>query len=155
QSRKKKKSKSEASKDSPAPNTNKAAISAKTKSAIAYEGLFTVYQDTTDGKTYMLINENQIGQEIIYWSYADNGLARVGLNRGAFRFNKVFKINRYFDRIDFELQNTGFYFDPEQAISKSSAANISPAILLSEKIVAEDKGNGKILIEAGNLFMDE
>ena len=133
----------------------KATIASKTKAAKASEGLMTIYQDTTDGKTYLLLKKDQIGQEFIYWSYAENGLARVGLNRGAFRYNQVFKVSRYYDRIDFEALNTGFFFDPENPLSKSAEANVSTAILLSEKIVAEDEATGDILIEAGNLFMDE
>lgn len=133
----------------------KASIASKTKNTVAFKGLMTVYQDTTDGKTYLLLKKDQLGEEFIYWSYAENGLARVGLNRGAFRYNQVFKVNRYFDRIDFEVLNTGFYFDPANPLSKSSEANVSPALLLSEKIVAEDEKSGDVLIEAGNLFLDE
>ena len=133
----------------------KVTIASKTKSAKATEGLMTVYQDTTDGKTYLLLKKDQIGQEFIYWSYSENGLARVGLNRGSFRYNQVFKVSRYFDRIDFEALNTGFFFDPASPLSKSAEANVSTAILLSEKIVAEDEKTGEVLIEAGNLFMDE
>lgn len=133
----------------------KPSIGSKTKNTVAFKGLMTVYQDTTDGKTYLRLKKDQIGQEFIYWSYSENGLARVGLNRGSFRYNQVFQVNRYFDRIDFEVLNTGFHFDPENPLSKSAEANVSPALLLSEKIVAEDEKTGDILIEAGNLFLDE
>lgn len=158
QSRKKKKKATEApasAKPQDAKAGKMATIASKTKAAKASEGLMTIYQDTTDGKTYLLLKKDQIGQEFIYWSYAENGLARVGLNRGAFRYNQVFKVSRYYDRIDFEALNTSFYFDPENPLSKSAEANVSTAILLSEKIVAEDEATGDILIEAGNLFMDE
>lgn len=150
--KKKKKGQQEAPK--PAADANKKpSVASKTKSAAKYDGLFTVYQDTTDGKAYLLVKKDQIGQEFIYWSYSENGLARVGLNRGAFRNNAVFKITRYYDRIDFEMVNTNFFFDPNNAISRSAEANVSPALLLSEKVVAED--SDKILIDASNLLMDE
>jgi hypothetical protein len=158
QSRKKKKAPeapAAAAKPEEAKAGKKASIASKVKSAKASEGLMTIYQDTTDGKTYLLLKKDQIGQEFIYWSYAENGLARVGLNRGAFRYNQVFKVSRYYDRIDFEALNTGFFFDPASPLSKSADANVSTAILLSEKIVAEDEKTGDVLIEAGNLFMDE
>ncbi len=152
---KKKKKGEEAPKAAPAADAKKATIASKTKSAIKYEGLMTVYQDTTDGKTYLLLKKDQIGKEFIYWSYSENGLARVGLFRGSFRNNAMFRITRYFDRIDFEMLNTNFFFDPANAISKSAEANVSPALLLSEKVVAEDTEKGLILIEAANLLMDE
>jgi len=137
------------------PSNKKATIGSKTKNTIAFKGLMTVFQDTTDGKTYLKITKDQIGKEFIYWSYSENGLARVGLNRGSFRYNQVFQVSRYFDRIDFEVLNTGFHFDPTNPLSKSAEANVSPALLLSEKIIAEDEKTGDLLIEAGNLFLDE
>ncbi|MFN3530525.1 MAG: zinc-dependent metalloprotease [Bacteroidia bacterium] len=158
QSKKKKKS-APASTEAAKPDAPKAAkkpdIASKTKNTIAHQGLMTIYQDTSDGKTYLRLKKDQLGQEFIYWSYAENGLARVGLNRGSFRNNLVFKVERYFDRIDFEVQNLGFYFDPENPLSKSAEANVGNALLLSEKIVAEDEKTGDLLIEATNLFMDE
>lgn len=135
--------------------SKKATIASKTKNTSAFKGLMTIYQDTTDGKTYLRLKKDQIGQEFIYWSYSENGLARVGLNRGAFRYNQVFKVSRYFDRIDFEVLNTGFHFDPANPLSKSAEANVSPALLLSEKILAEDEKTGDLLIDASNLFLDE
>jgi hypothetical protein len=158
QSKKKKKSapaSTEAAKPDAAKAAKKADIASKTKNTIAHQGLMTIYQDTTDGKTYLRLKKDQLGQEFIYWSYSENGLARVGLNRGSFRNNLVFKVERYFDRIDFEVQNLGFYFDPENPLSKSAEANVGNALLLSEKIVAEDEKTGDLLIEATNLFIDE
>jgi len=152
--KKKKKSAADASKTAPA-DAKKVTIASKTKSAVKFEGLMTIYQDTTDGKTFLLLKKDQIGKEFIYWSYSENGLARVGLFRGSFRDNAVFRVSRYFDRIDFEMMNTNFYFDPNNAISKSAEANVSPALLLSEKVIAEDEKEGLILIDASSLLMDE
>lgn len=150
-----KKKKTEEAPKPPAPESKKVTIASKVKSAVKFDGLMTVYQDTTDGKTYLLLKKEQLGKEFIYWSYSENGLARVGLNRGSFRNNAMFKVSRYYDRIDFEMLNLNFHFDSANALSRSAEANVSPALLLSEKIVAEDTEKGQILIEAGNLFMDE
>ncbi|MGA0817369.1 MAG: zinc-dependent metalloprotease [Schleiferiaceae bacterium] len=153
QSKSSKKSKAPAA--APAPSEKKVTIASKLKNAVAHDGLMKVYQDTTDGKLYLKLSADQLGQEFIYWSYAENGVASVGFNRGSFRANEVFTVRRYFDQIQFETQNTGYYFDPNSALSKAAEANISPAVLLSEKIVAEDKVKGEILIEATNLFLGE
>ncbi len=152
--KKKKKPAAEAPKAAPA-ESKKVTIASKTKAAVKFEGLMTIYQDTTDGKTFLLLKKDQIGKAFIYWSYSENGLARVGLFRGSFRNNAVFRVSRYFDRIDFEMMNTNFYFDPNNAISKSADANVSPALLLSEKVIAEDEKEGLILIDASSLLMDE
>ena len=153
QSKSKKKGKAPVS--APAPSEKKVTIASKLKSTVAYDGLMKVYQDTVDGKLYLKLNADQLNKEFIYWSYAENGVASVGFNRGSFRANEVFVIRRYFDQIQFETQNTGYYFDPSSALSKSAEANISPAVLLSEKIVAEDRAKGEVLIEATSLFLGE
>ena len=77
----------------------------------------------------------------------------AGHFRGSFRDNMVFSIKRYFDRVEFIEQNTGFYFDPANAISKAANANISNATLVSQKIIAEDNGN--MLIDANAIFLSE
>ena len=133
QSKSKKKGKAPVS--APAPSDKKVSIASKLKTTVAFDGLMKVYQDTVDGKLYLKLSAEQFNKEFIYWSYAENGVARVGFNRGAFRANEVFVIRRFFDQIQFETQNTGYYFDPASALSKAAEANISPAVLLSEKIV--------------------
>ena len=153
QSKSKKKGKAPVS--APAPSDKKVTIASKLKTTVAFDGLMKVYQDTVDGKLYLKLNADQFNKEFIYWSYAENGVASVGFNRGSFRANEVFVIRRYFDQIQFETQNTGYYFDPSSALSKSAEANISPAVLLSEKIVAEDRAKGEVLIEATSLFLGE
>jgi hypothetical protein len=125
------------------------------KNHVATEGLFTVYQDTTSGSLKLLINADQIGKEFIYWGHTVDGVVQAGHFRGAYRDNKVFSIQRYFDRIEFVVENTGFYFDPENPISRASGANISRAVLISEKIVAEDSKDGRILINADPIFLTE
>jgi hypothetical protein len=130
-------------------------IEDKIKACRKFEGLFTLYQDTTDGKVYLLVKGDQLEREYIYWSYAENGPVGAGMNRGSFRYNELIRLRKYFDRIDFELLNNRYYFDPSHPLSRSSDANISHALLLSEKIVARDDSARRYLIEAGNLYVDE
>ncbi|MEY4887790.1 MAG: hypothetical protein RL767_1261, partial [Bacteroidota bacterium] len=80
----KKKSKGSAAAQAPAAE-KKVTIASKLKNAVAFDGLMQVYQDTTDGKLYLKLKADQFNQEFIYWSYAENGVARVGFNRGSFR----------------------------------------------------------------------
>lgn len=139
----------------PKVDDKKVTIDSKIKACKPFKGLFELYQDTSNGSVLMLIKEEQLSKEYIYFSYSENGLARAGLNKGSFRQNKVFSISRYYDRINFTVANTNFYFDPNNPISKSESANISPANLLNEKIIAEDKAKKTILIDATALLMDE
>lgn len=123
--------------------------------SIAHEGLFTIYQDTTDGSTKLAVREDQLDKEFIYFGLSQDGVLEAGHFRGAFRDNKVFKIRKYFDRIEFVVQNTRYHFDEESPLSRASSANISEAVLLSEKIVAEDKENGMLMINGDPLFLSE
>lgn len=116
-------------------------------------GLFNTYQDTTSGKTYLEITDDKIGKEYIYFAYVLDGYLDAGYARGGYKDNSIFKVEKYFDRIDFVLQNTSYYFNPENDLSKAKDANINQSIFLSEKIVA---ATGKTyLIEADNLFLGE
>src|SRR5690606_38776234 len=133
----------------------KKSIDELTKSSKKLEGLFTIYQDTVNASTQIVISEDQIGKEFIYFSQIADGVTDVGRNRGSYRGSKVFKIKKYFDRIEFETQNTSFYFDPNNPLSKSKDANISHSILASLKIETHDEKNGLYLLKADDLFQKE
>jgi hypothetical protein len=130
-------------------------IASETKSSVAYPGLFTMYQDTTDGTSKMLIKKDQLGKEFIYFTYVENGTVFAGLFRGQFRENAIIKMRRNFDKIEVVKVNTDFYFDSENAISRASQANITEAVLVTEKILVEDDESGDILINADPLFLTE
>lgn len=147
------------------PGTAPAKDSTKTKGPVsmqdtlknfkAYTGLFDLYQDTVSGSYLMKIKKDQIGKEYIYFSHTADGVLPAGHHRGSFRYNSIFSIQRYFNRIELVMENTGYYFNPDNAISKSSGANINRPVLASLKIIKEDKSTGDILISADQIFMTE
>ena len=131
-----------------------------------YYGLFPIHQDTVSGKTYIEISEDKINREFIYFCRISDASADVGYTRGAYRDSKVFRISKYFDRIDFTVQNTQFYFAPDNAISASSDANINKPLVFTEKISGvrydtlynEDSSKTirkHYLIDADGLFLQE
>ena len=134
---------------------DKKSIKELTKASKKIEGLFTIYQDTTNGSIKMLINEDQIDQEYIYFSQIADGVVDVFSFRGAYRGSKIFKIKKYFDKIEFVTQNVSSYFDPDNALVRAANANISEGVMASEKIAARDTITGDYLIEANNLFLKE
>jgi hypothetical protein len=124
------------------------------------EGLFNIYQDTTVGKTYLEIPENLIGKEIIYFKHVLDGVMEAGYFKGAYRDVKIFKVEKYYDRIDLVEQNTSYYFDPENALAKSATANINYPVVFSQTIAGMSTDTGEVktkryLIEADNLFLGE
>ncbi|MDP3928836.1 MAG: zinc-dependent metalloprotease [Bacteroidota bacterium] len=130
-------------------------IKDKTKSSKKIDGLFPLFQDTTNGNVMLLVKKDQLNKDYIYFSYTVDGVVAAGHFRGSFRDNKVFTIKRHFDKIEFVVLNTNFYFDPNNPVSKAAKANISEAILSSQKIVAEDQKTGEILIDASAIFLSE
>jgi hypothetical protein len=139
--------------DAPKPQTTKTSIAEKVKACKKQDGLFPLYQDTTNGALYLLVKKDLLNKKFIYFSYTENGVVAAGHFRGSFRDNMVFTIKRYFDRVEFIEQNTEFYFDTTNAISKAADANISNAVLVSQKILAEESGS--MLLDANAIFLGE
>lgn len=133
----------------------KATIAEKTKACRKHEGLFNIYQDTTNGNLMMGIKKEQVGKEFIYFAYTENGIVQTGHNRGNFRDNRVFTIRKYYDRLEIVSKNTNFWFDPNNHISKSADANITDAVLASLKIVVTDSAKGEYLVDASGIYMSE
>jgi len=104
----------------------------------------------------MIVTEEQLGKEFIHFAQIADGVMDAGrINRGTYEDSKVFKIKKYFNKIEFVTQNTSFYFNPDNAISKSKGANISEGNMASLKVEAYDKSKGLYLIKAGDLFLKE
>ena len=127
----------------------------KIKGLEKIEGLFTFYRDTTSGSIFMAVSSEQVGEKFIYFCYSENGPVSTGHNRGIFRETKVFTLDRYYNKIEFNTQNNSFYFDTLSALHRSREANIVPGMMASEKIIAMNKAGDVFLISADNLFLRE
>ena len=130
-------------------------ISELTKSSKKIEGLFIIYQDTISGELKMEIGNDQLNQDYIYFSQIADGVTEAGSFRGAYGSDVIFHIKKYFDKIEMVAPNTNFYFDPNNPLSRSQEANMSHAVISSNKILAEDKKKGSFLINVNNLFLSE
>src|SRR2546423_207996 len=131
----------------------KAGITDKIKSSKKIDGLFTLYQDTANGNIQFYVKKNQLGKEYIYQSFSINGPTSLYLNQSMHRSTLVFKIEKFFDKLEMGNVNTQFYYDKDNAISKTAGVDIPESIFLSEKIVAEDTSG--YLINADALFLSE
>ena len=133
----------------------KDAIKETTKSCKEYNGLFKFYQSKKDGKSFIEIDTSHIGNEFIYFSYFENGVVDAGVVKGRYRGSKIIKIDKFFDKIDFTIENTKYYFDEDSPLSKSSKSNINSPIIISEKIISTSPCKTKFLINADNIFLNE
>lgn len=156
QTTKKKRKKDQTEVTPPPPKKDKEkTIEELIKSSKEIDGLFKIYQDTVNGSLQMIIKEDQLGKEFIHFSQIADGVMDAGAFRGAYGGSKVFKIGKYFDKIEFITQNASFYFDPESPLSKSKSANVTDGNMASLKIEAHDKKNGLYLLKVDNLFLQE
>ncbi len=129
-------------------------IASKVKACKKIPGLFTIYQDTTDGTAYLQVSKAQLEKEYIYFAYTENGVIQAGHHRGSYRDNEVFRIRKSYKDIQFVKENNAFYFDSASALYKARGANISPSILAQEEIVASDN-DSLFLISADKIFLNE
>lgn len=120
-----------------------------------YPGLFDLYQNSKDGKVLMVVKEDQLDKEYIYFTHTVDSTVESGTFRGEFRDNFVFKIEKNFNMLYFKKINTKYYFDPESKLSRSKTANIPPAVLASIKIKAESSDKKSFIFEADDLFLNE
>jgi hypothetical protein len=136
------------------------------------DGLFPLYRNTENGDLFMEISADLLGQEIIYFTYTENGAPRVGHFRGQFRANRVLTFEHRFGKIEIEALNTNFSVDPDNALSRAANANITRALLAVVDVVAltpageaaegedaaedgETAAPARYLINAGRLLQSE
>ncbi len=130
-----------------------AGITDKVKSSRRSDGLFTIYQDTATGSVQLYVKKDQLGKEYIYQSFSINGPTSLYLNQSMHRSNFVFTIKKSFDKLELSRVNTAFYYDPANPVSKTKDVDKPEAIMLSEKVAAEDSAG--YLIAADGLFISE
>lgn len=131
----------------------KKSITDITKNSQEFKGLFQVFADRETGALYLFVKKDQIKKEFIYFSHVVDGVVQAGRNRGQFQDSEVFTISKLYNKLEFVLQNTAYYFDPDHPLARAANANISNAVVASEPIIASnDEG---FLVSAGSLFLRE
>lgn len=131
----------------------KQTVADKTKGQRKNEGLFTLYQDTATGSLQMYIRKDQLGKEFIYESFSISGPNSLFLNQSMHRTNLVFKINKAFDKLEFDIVNTNQYYDKNSPVAKTAEVDKPVAVFFNDKYSLEDSLG--YLINADGLFLSE
>ena len=76
-----------------------------------FPGLLDTYRNNEDGKIYLLINEDQLEKEFIYFAHILDGIVEAGTWRGNYLDNGIIKFIKYFDQIRIDRVNTAYVFD--------------------------------------------
>ncbi len=120
-----------------------------------HEGFLNLYQDPKTGSMMLSLTEEQLNKPMVYFVHTVNGVLDAGHFKGAFRETKLLEFRKHFDRIEIISSTPRYYLDEKQAISRSKGTNISPAILSSMKIEAQDKKTGRYLVKVDPVFLGE
>ncbi|RZK81896.1 MAG: DUF5117 domain-containing protein [Pedobacter sp.] len=131
----------------------KPSITEKIKSSKKIEGLFTLYQDTVTGSLQMYVKKDQLGKEFIYQSFSMGGPTTLFLNQNMIRSTMLFHISKANDKIEFLQENTNFYYDKSNPVSKSANVDVSDAVFYVDKYAAYDEGG--YLISVDGLFIGD
>lgn len=137
----------------PAPPKKPASIEEKTKSAAKKEGLFTLYQDTVTGSVQLYLKKDQLNKEFIYQSFSINGPTSLFLNQSMHRATLVFKVTKSFDKLEFSMVNTDFYYDSTNPISKTALVDKPETVFFADKVQAEDSTG--YLVNADGLLLSD
>ena len=130
-------------------------IKDKTKGCEVFEGLFKIYQNKKNGKSFIEIDTSHLDNEFIYFSYIENGVTDAGAVKGSYRGSKIIKISKFYNKIDFTINNTKYFFDEESQLSKASNTNINTPLIISEDIIVKSDDKTRFLINADNIFLNE
>lgn len=131
----------------------KPTVAEKVKSSKKSDGLFTIYQDTANGSVQMYVKKNQLGKEYIYQSFSMGGPTSLFLHQNMIRTTWIFKIRKNFDKLEFSQVNTNFWYDPQNAVSKSANVDVTEAVFYSAKIDGEDSTG--FIVAGDGLFLSE
>ncbi|MEQ1797687.1 MAG: zinc-dependent metalloprotease [Lacibacter sp.] len=129
----------------------KANVADKVKSSKKHAGLFTLYQDTVTGSVLMYVRKDQLNKDFIYQSFSLAGPSSLFLHQSMHRANLVFKMKKQYDKIEFSMENTSFYYDPKNAVSKAS--DLPEAVFFVDKFSVEDSTG--YLISVDGLFLSD
>jgi Met-zincin/Domain of unknown function (DUF5117) len=135
------------------PAAKKPTVAEKTKGNKKIEGLFTLYQDTASGSIMIYVKKEQLNKEFIYQSFSINGPTALFLNQSMHRQTAVFKMMRAYEKIEFQLVNTDFYYDKNNLVSKTKDVDKSEAVFYSDKFSVEDSLG--YLVSGDGLFISE
>ena len=131
----------------------KPSVAEKVKTSKKHAGLFTVYKDTVTGSVQMYVRKDQLNKEFIYQSFSLSGPTSLFLHQSMHRANLVFKMRKSFDKIEFAMVNTNFYYDSKNAVSKSANVDVADAVFYTDKFSIEDSTG--YLISVDQLFMSD
>ena len=116
-------------------------------------GFMNILHETEEDKYYLIIEEDKINKEFIYFAYILNGPQDVGASGGSMGDGSILEFRKFKDDIGLYKINTKYKYEDSNKISQSKLTNIIEAFMGRFKVVVKE--DNKYLISADKLFLSE
>ena len=120
---------------------------------ISIDGFMNVLHETEKDKYYLVLNEDQLNKEFIYFTYILNGPSDAGPSGGDMGEAFILEFRKFKEDIGIYKKNTKFKYDDSNKISQSKLTNIIEAFLGRFSVVVNE--DSKYLINIDKMFLSE
>ena len=120
---------------------------------ISIDGFMNVLRETEKDKYYLVLNEDQLNKEFIYFTYILNGPSDAGPSGGDMGEAFILEFRKFKEDIGIYKKNTKFKYDDSNKISQSKLTNIIEAFLGRFSVVVNE--DSKYLINIDKMFLSE
>ena len=120
---------------------------------ISIDGFMNVLHETEKDKYYLILNEDQLNKEFIYFTYILNGPSDAGPSGGDMGEAFILEFRKFKEDIGIYKKNTKFKYDDSNKISQSKLTNIIEAFLGRFSVVVNE--DSKYLINIDKMFLSE
>ena len=117
------------------------------------EGFISSYQDLKTGELYLAISKDQLDQNIIYFSRANNGVVATGFSQGRYLSQKIIRFTRHFKQVEVYLPNTKYTYDENSELYRAKGTNVDNGFIASLDIV--DENQHVVVVKAKDLLLNE
>ena len=120
---------------------------------VSMEGFMNILHETEKDKYYMVLNEDQLNKEFIYFTYILNGPSDAGPSGGDMGEAFIMEFRKFKEDIGIYKKNTKFIYDESNKISQSNLTNIIEAFLGRFSVVVKE--DTQYLINIDKMFLSE
>ena len=117
------------------------------------DGFMNILHETDKDKYYLVLNEDQLNKEFIYFTYILNGPSDAGPSGGDMGEAFILEFRKFKEDIGIYKKNTKFIYDDSNKISQSKLTNIIEAFLGRFSVVVNE--DSKYLINIDKMFLSE
>jgi hypothetical protein len=117
------------------------------------DGFMNIIHETEKDEYFLMLEEDQLNSEFIYFVYILNGPQDVGASGGSMGDGSILEFRKFKEDIGLYKKNTKYTYDDSNKISQSKLTNIIEAFMGRFEIAVKEEG--KYVINIDKLFLSE